>query len=82
MATGKKLSPKDYIKNVTASKKQKITSAKKKIEKLTSIKNNNNAINLDAHISMVHGTKKICDNKKSFENMVEKYAQWIKKQSA
>lgn len=81
-ATGKKLSPKDFINKVTASKEKILKEAKKRIKALESVKKKNLPINLDAYISMVHGTKKICDNKKSFEDMTEKYASWLKKQDA
>lgn len=79
-ATGKKLSPQDFIKKVTASEKKILQDAKKRIKALESIKKKNNPINLNAHISMVHGTKKICTNKKSFEDMTSKYRLWLKKQ--
>ncbi|MFT6361250.1 MAG: hypothetical protein ACJAV6_000051 [Candidatus Paceibacteria bacterium] len=82
LATGKKLSPQAFIKKVTRSEKQILKTAKKRIAKMETIKKPKALINLKSNITMVHGTKKICDNKKSFKDMSEKYAKWIKKQSA
>ena len=82
LATGKKLSPNAFIKKVTRSKKQILATAKKRIAVMETIKKPTGKINLKSDITMVHGTKKICNNKKSFEDMSEKYAKWIKKQSA
>jgi len=81
LATGKKLSPNAFIKKVTQSKEQILRNAKKRIKVMEGIKKPSGKINLKSNISMVHGTKKICDNKKGFEDMAEKYAKWIKKQS-
>ncbi len=75
-ATGKSLSANAYIKSVTQSKKQILAKAKKRIEKLNSVKRQNK-INLNAKISLWHGKKKITDNAKGFMQMVTKYNKWI-----
>jgi hypothetical protein len=81
LATGKNLSPKAFIKKVTQTPQQIIKTAKKRIKYLETIKKPKGAIDLKSDITMVHGTKKICNNKNSFEDMTEKYEKWIKKQA-
>jgi len=77
LATGKKLNPDAYIKNVTKSKSSIIKTAKERIERLKKVKEFNKPINLKAQIKMVHGKQVIADNKKSFEDMAEKYKKWF-----
>jgi len=80
MATGKKLSSKAYLESVLMSKEKALRLSKKRIKKLEENKNRKNKINLKAKISLLHGKKKITDNKKSFEEMSNKYAKWLETQ--
>lgn len=80
VATGKKLSTHAYLKNALASDDQVIKGAKRKIKKLAEIQIRKKPIALNAKISMWHGKKKIADNKQSFEDMAQKYAQWLQTQ--
>jgi len=81
LATGKKLSSKAYIDSVTASKEQVKKSVKKRVGDLNKLApEKKTKINLKADISMWHGKKKICDSKKSFEEMAEKYTKWMHKE--
>jgi len=79
-ATGKKLSSKSFIDNITRSSEKKIALAKKRVERMRSVKPYTKPVQLNASIKMVHGKKVIADNKKSFEDMARKYAIWLKTQ--
>jgi Zn-dependent oligopeptidase len=76
MATGKKLSASDWIKDRTKSieailsDSQKSANQLKKVKKVKSVKFN-------ADIRMVDGKKTISTNKKSFEDMEQRYAKWL-----
>ena len=78
MATGKTLSPYDYIKDITRPIDEILKNAHEKIEKLKKVLHYKKSIELNAKIIMVHGKKKIADNKKSFEDMDRKYRAWLK----
>jgi Zn-dependent oligopeptidase len=80
IATGKKLSSKSFIDNITRSSEKKIALAKKRVERMRSVKPYTKPVQLNASIKMVHGKKVIADNKKSFEDMARKYAIWLKTQ--
>jgi len=80
IATGKKLSAQAYLESALATKEKSISIANKRIETLSKNRSRKNVINLKANISMWHGKKKVCDNKKSFEDMTQKYAKWLETQ--
>lgn len=80
MATGKKLSPNSFVKSVTKNVSSTIKTAQKRIHNLEKVKPFNKKIELNAKITLVHGKKKVADNKKSFELMTQKYSNWLKKQ--
>ena len=80
LATKRELSPASYIKNVTVGLSQALLKAKKKIKRMKKVPIYTRKIKLDAKISLVHGKHKICDNRKSFEDMAEKYRLWLYKQ--
>jgi hypothetical protein len=80
IATGKKLSPMPYVKNVTRSASATLKIAKERIATLSKKPHFSKPINLDAHISIVHGKEIIANNKKSFEDMATTYTAWLKKQ--
>lgn len=79
IATGKKLSPKAFIKVVTMTTPQKIALAKKRLARMEKVKPYSKPVDLNANIRMVHGKEVVADNKKSFEAMAEKYAKWLNK---
>lgn len=81
LATGKKLSVTPFLEEVTASVEQVIRKAKEKIRRLESVKEYVKPVRLNATIRMVHGKTEIANNRKSFEDMAEKYKKWILKQS-
>lgn len=80
LATKKDLSPASYIKNITAGLDRILFKARKKIDRMKKVPISVGKVNLDAKISLWHGQQKICDNKKSFEDMAEKYKIWLYKQ--
>ncbi|NDB57925.1 hypothetical protein EB001_05720, partial [bacterium] len=78
IATGKSLDPDSYIKEITRTYEKRVQDAKKRVSTLEKIPLNNKGIKLNAKISIVHGKEKIADNKKSFEDMDQKFKGWIK----
>lgn len=80
LATGKKLSPDSFLKGVTADTETVLRRAKQKIERLKKIRKSKASIELGATIKMVHGKEVIATNKKSFEDMAEKYGVWLQTQ--
>ncbi len=78
LATGKKLKPDAYLQNVTASVPTILKRAKEKIERLRKVKPYTKPVKLNATIHMVHGKGEIANSKKSFEDMAEKYAKWLR----
>jgi hypothetical protein len=77
LATGKKLSADPYIKAITRSIPAILKLSKERIETLSKKPLYKKSINLDAHITLVHGKEIIADNKKSFEAMSDKYSAWL-----
>jgi oligoendopeptidase F len=77
LATGKKLSPSAYLKQVTLSAPAKLKRAKERVALLTTTKPYTKPIDLKATIKLVHGKKTIATNKKSFEDMAQTYAAWL-----
>ncbi len=81
-ATGKKLSSKAIIQEINLPPEKVINRAKKRIAFLEKKRISNKPINLQAHITMVHGTKKITTNQHSFEQMADTYSKWVVKQTS
>ncbi len=81
MATGKKLSPEPFLRSVTRPIPEILKRAKQRIERLESVKPYKGRVSLNAKIHMVHGKKEIANNKKSFEDMCEKYGKWVREQA-
>jgi hypothetical protein len=79
MATGKPRSADTYIKDITRSPDEILFVAKKKIARLKKVPLYIKPVKLNAQITLVHGKKKIADNKKSFEEMETKYRLWLNK---
>jgi Zn-dependent oligopeptidase len=79
-ATNKKLSSAALVREINLSAEQVINRAQKRIALLETTRRNQKPVQLNAHITLVHGTKTIADNTVSFEQMAEKYGQWVQKQ--
>lgn len=77
LATGKKLSPDSYLKQVTMSAEAKIKQAKARIKRMETVKTKRKPVDLKATIRLVHGKKVIATNKKNFEDMARTYAKWL-----
>jgi len=82
VATGKKLSSKALIKNITMSPAQVLRRAKSRLIKMQQVKPYNKPVRLKAAITMVHGKKEISNNKVSFESMANKYAKWVRREAS
>ena len=80
LATGKKLSADALLKNMTASIGEIIRMGKQRIARLQKVKPYAKRVQLGADIKMVSGKKTIATNKNSFEDMAQKYKQWLKTQ--
>lgn len=80
VATGKPLTADAYVQSVAKSLPDMLTEAKRKLLIMEQVPEYTKPVSLNAKIQMVHGTKVICDNKKSFEDMADKYAKWLKTQ--
>ena len=80
IATSKPLTADAYIRSVTKSLHDMITDAKRKMLIMEKVPEYTKPVQLNAKIQMVHGTKMICDNKKSFEEMAERYGKWLRTQ--
>jgi len=78
MATGKKLGPDAYIRDITGTIDGKLQNAKRKIARLNKVPLYTKPVKLNGKITMVHGEKKIADNSTSFEDMDMKYRKWLK----
>ncbi len=79
MATGKNLGPEAFIARVTESLDGILNNAKKRIARIESVPVRKNPINLNGRIAIMHGTEKVADNSKGFEDMDIKYRKWLKK---
>ncbi len=82
LATGKKLSADAFIRSVTKSLPDIMKTAEKKLKRMEKVPLSQKPVALNARIFMVHGKQKIADNKKSFEDMAEKYKKWLNTQVA
>ena len=79
-ATGANPSPKALLEEITMSAEQAIQIGKKRIERLSSVKEYNKPVRLNGRIRMVHGKKVIADDSVSFEDMAKMYGKWVQKQ--
>ena len=80
LATGKDLSAEPYTKRISRGVSAVLHDAKKKVQRLESVKKYTKPVKLNATIKLVHGKKTIATNTKSFEDMAEKYSKWLEKQ--
>lgn len=81
IATGAKLSPNPYLKDVTMSLQQIQKNARARIDRQKKVKQRVVIGNsLRVHIELVHGKKKIADSSKGYSVMSERYAHWLKAQ--
>jgi Zn-dependent oligopeptidase len=77
LATGKELSAEPYIKTITRSADETLKIGIGRISRLKSVPSYEKPIELDANISMVHGKIVVSDNVKSFEDMEQRYRNWV-----
>lgn len=77
LATGKELSPEAFLEQVTMSTENYLARARQRIERMKTVPEFNGSVNLNAHIRMLHGKEVIADNSVSFEDMAEKYKNWL-----
>ncbi len=80
LATGKRLTADAYVKSITMPVKSIFQRAAKRLKRMETVKPHTGKIDLKAKIRMVHGKDEVCNNLVSFEDMVEKYALWLKQQ--
>jgi Zn-dependent oligopeptidase len=81
LATGKQLSADAFVSGATMPIEKALAQAKAKIKRMEKVKEYKKPVKLNAEIKMVDGKKEIANNKKSFEDMAEKYGEWVKKQA-
>lgn len=81
IATGKKLSADSALKNMTASVATIIKDRKQRIACLAKVKQFTKKIDFGATIAMTNGKKEVANNTKSFEDMAERYGEWVQKQA-
>jgi oligoendopeptidase F len=79
IATGKPLSAKAYLANVTRPVDEKLKLAKKRIKRLEAVKAKH--ADLNASIKLVHGKKTIATNAKGIDVMCKKYASWLESET-
>jgi hypothetical protein len=78
LATGKTLSPKAYIDDVTKPLEKIITDAKSRVARLNKVPEYKKPVDLKGKLVVVHGKEVVADNSVSFEDMEEKYRKWLK----
>ncbi|MDB5254015.1 MAG: hypothetical protein JWL80_81 [Parcubacteria group bacterium] len=79
-ATGKPLSSESIVRDMTMPAKTILKTAKDRIARLKKVPEIKGPINLNAKIVMQSNLKTIATNKKSFEDMAQKYAAWLETQ--
>ena len=77
IATGYDLSPEAFIENANMNIESFLSQARRRLEIMKPIPEYTKPVRLNANIKIVHGTKTIADNSKSFEDMAEKYSAWL-----
>lgn len=80
-ATGAKLSTGAFLRDVTMSVSGLLKKMKKNMVRLARVKPYEKPVRLDAVIRMVDGKKEIANNRKSFEDMAERYKRWVEKKA-
>ncbi len=80
LATGEDLSPKAFLEDANMSIENYLETTRKRIDKLSSVPEYNKPVQLNAQIKMVHGKELIADNSLSFEDMAQRYKDWLHKQ--
>lgn len=78
LATGRKLSAKPFLDEVTMDLDQALAKAKRGVDRLAKVKPYRRPIGFDARIRMVHGKQVVADNSRGFEAMAAKYGKWLK----
>lgn len=77
MATGKKLSPDDYLNEITAPLTSILKKTSARVERMKKVPLSTKPIKFNAKIMMMHGKKIIADNSKGFDAMDKKYRAWL-----
>jgi len=80
LATGRKLSPEPFLEDATMSIGKYLEKADQRIETMKSVPEQTGPVKLNAHITMVHGKETIANNSVNFEDMAEKYKDWLSRQ--
>lgn len=78
LATGKTLSPKAYIDDVTKPLEKIIADAKSRVARLNKVPEYKKPVDLKGKLVVLHGKEVIADNSISFEDMEEKYRGWLR----
>ncbi len=81
LATGKELSTRAYLKEMTQSHARTVRTTRERLARLEKVPQQSAPVRLNATIRMVEGKKIIANNKKSFEDMAAKYKAWVREQS-
>jgi hypothetical protein len=79
MATGKTLSADAFIEDATMDIGAYLARAEERRDRMKSVPEFTGPVELNANIRMVHGKEVIADNSVSFEDMAEKYQEWLHK---
>ena len=77
MSTGRKLSADAFLRNVTMTTPQILKRAKLRLARMEKVRPFKGRVDLNARVRLVHGKELIADNRKSFEDMAEKYKKWL-----
>lgn len=77
LATGKSISAKPFIREATQSANAKIKQAKERLKRMDCVPKFSGKVDLNARVRLLHGKQVIADNKKSFEDMAERYKLWL-----
>lgn len=81
LATGKELSSEAFLENATMDLEDYLATAKQRIKRMDAVPEFNGPVKLNADIFMIHGKETIADNSVSFEDMAEKYREWLSRQT-
>ena len=80
LTTGRKLSPEAFLEEITMDIEVYLACARQRVERMQIVPEYTRPVDLKADIRMIHGMKVIADNSVSFEDMAEKYGNWLNKQ--
>lgn len=81
LATGKKLSAKSFLDEVTMDLDQALAKSKREVSRLGKVRQSSRPVKFDARIRMVHGKQVVADNSRGFRAMAAKYGKWLESMS-